>query len=95
MCHQPGAVLVPMINRFNVGWKEAMTTTSKQPNVLQPRDHQVSLSVYRDQGKKWGIEQIGREEGLVCPPARVIYRRINHPDLRNTLREGLVRLEKI
>jgi hypothetical protein len=72
-----------------------MTRMSKQPNVLQPRDHQAALSFYRDQGEKWGIEQIGREDGLVCPPARVTDRRINHSDLRYTLREGLVRLEQI
>lgn len=39
--------------------------------MLQPRDHQAALSLYRDRGEKWGIAQFGREEGLVRPPARV------------------------
>ena len=71
MCDRPGAGLVPVINRFGVGWKETAAAASKRPNVLQPRDHQAALSLYRDRGEKWGIAQIGREEGLVRPPARV------------------------
>ena len=60
-----------MINRFGVGWKETAAAASKRPNVLQPRDHQAALSLYRDRGEKWGIAQFGKEEGLVRPPARV------------------------
>jgi len=60
-----------VINRFGVGWKETAAAASKRPNVLQPRDHQAALSLYRDRGEKWGIAQFGREEGLVRPPARV------------------------
>ena len=33
--------------------------------------------------------------GFGSPTAKVKDRRIDHPDLRNTLREGLVWLEKI
>jgi len=71
MCDRPGAGLVPVINRFGVGWKETAAAASKRPNVLQPRDHRAALSLYRDRGEKWGIAQFGREEGLVRPPARV------------------------
>ena len=60
MCDRPGAGLVPVINRFGVGWKETAAAASKRPNVLQPRDHQAALSLSRDRG---GIAQFFLEEG--------------------------------